>query len=225
MAIATSGADKSVALVLAAHGSTDPRFGDVVESLAAQVRERRPGLEVRVGYLEHGPPSIEDAVDDACVVVPLLLAAGYHVRVDLPGRATEAVISAAVGPDVLLAQALTDRLTEAGFTGSDPVVLAAAGSTDERALDDVRRMAGWLGERLGVEVGVAFVSAGSPRLADLHPRVVSSYLLAPGAFHDIALASGASVVSPPIGDHPVIADLVVARYDAAAQVPGRTAPA
>lgn len=179
---------------------------------------------MRAGYLDHGPPSIADVADESCVVVPLLLAGGYHVRVDIPVQATGCVITDAVGPDPLLATALADRLREAGYDGNHPVVVAAAGSSDERALDDVRMMAGYLTELLGIEAAPAFVSAGSPRLNDVGARVVASYLLAPGAFHDAVTDSGAGVISAPIGDHKVVADLVLARYDAA-QVPGRTAPA
>ena len=212
------------ALVLAAHGSTDARFNVVVESIASQVRARRADLDVRIGYLDHGPPSIAEVVDPTCVVVPLLLSGGYHVHIDIPAQASGCTIAEPVGPDPLLAVALADRLREAGYDGRCAVVLAGAGSSDERALGDVRRMGGYLSESLGVDVTTAFVSAGSPRLGDLAAQVVSSYLLAPGAFHDAVLSSGANVVSAPVGDHNVIADLVLARYDAA-QVPGRTAPA
>ena len=211
-------------LVVAAHGSADPRFAAVVESIAAQVRRKRPDLDVRIGYLDHGPPSIADVADESCIVVPLLLAGGYHVRVDIPAQASGGVITSAVGPDPLLAAALADRLREAGYDGDGPVVVAAAGSSDERALEEVRAMAGHLGDRLGVDTSAAFVSAGSPRLNDVGAQVVSSYLLAPGAFHDAVIASGADIVSAPIGDHMVVADLVIVRYDEA-QVPGRTAPA
>jgi hypothetical protein len=56
--------------------------------------------------------------------------------------------------------------------------------------------------------------------------VVSSYLLAPGAFYDQAFTTHAQVVSAPIGAHSVVAEIVLARYDAAiGQVPGRMAPA
>ncbi|MDQ1686146.1 MAG: hypothetical protein QOC82_2883, partial [Frankiaceae bacterium] len=41
------------------------------------------------------------------------------------------------------------------------------------------------------------------------------YLLAPGVFHDAAVASGAAIVSAPLGAHPALAELVLARYDAA----------
>jgi sirohydrochlorin ferrochelatase len=211
-------------LVLVGHGSADPQFAETAQAVAARVRSLRPGLEVAVGYLEHGPP-LESALAPGCVVVPLLLSSGFHVRVDLPAQAPGATVSRAVGPDARLTAALVDRLREAGYDGTAPVVLAAAGSADERSLDDVRTAAAMLAEALGSPVEAAFVSAGSPRLADLSPVAVASYLLAPGAFQDAVQGCGAQVVGAPIGDHPAVADVVLARYDEAAQVPGRTAPA
>ncbi|MDQ1748028.1 MAG: uroporphyrin-III C-methyltransferase / precorrin-2 dehydrogenase / sirohydrochlorin ferrochelatase [Frankiaceae bacterium] len=137
------------------------------------------------------------------------------MRVDLPAQAPRAVVTAAVGPDPRLCVALADRLAEAGYDGTGAVVLAAAGSTDEHSLDGVRRQAALLADHLGVEVTAAFLSAGEPRLADVQPAVVASYLLAPGAFHD-AMATAATLVSAPLGDHPVLADVVLERYDEAA---------
>jgi sirohydrochlorin ferrochelatase len=218
-------AQEGRALVLAAHGSADPRFAAVVDAVAVQVRTLRPTLDVRVGYLDHGPPSLADVVDGECTVVPLLLSAGFHVRVDIPSQAPGAVVTNAVGPDLPLATALAERLREAGYDGRKAVTLAAAGSRDDRALDDVRAMARQLAEHLGVDVTAAFIGSGSPRLSALRPGVVASYLIAPGAFHEAVLSSGADIVSAPIGAHPVLAQIALARYDAAAQVPGRTAPA
>lgn len=214
-------------LALVAHGSADARFGATVEAIATRVRRLRPGLDLRVGYLEHGPPHVRDAANGA-VVVPLLLTSGYHVLADLPAQAPDATLAAAVGPDPRLAAALADRLREAGYDGRSPVVLAAAGSADERALADVRTAAGQLAAALGVEVSVGYVSAGEPKLAALTPTVVASYLVAPGAFHDACGLVSAAVVTQPIGDHPAVAEVVLDRYDAVAvarQVPGRTAPA
>jgi sirohydrochlorin ferrochelatase len=215
----------SRSLVLAAHGSTDPRFAEVVEAIATQVRARRADLDVRIGYLDHGPPSIADVVDGDCTVVPLLLSAGYHVRVDIPTQAPGVVITEAVGPDPSLVTAVAERLREAGYDGRAAVTLVAAGSSEERALDEVRAMARQLGEHLGVDVTAAFIGSGSPRLSELGADVVASYLLAPGAFHDTAIGSGADIISAPIGAHPVLAEIALARYDAATQVPGRIAPA
>ena len=203
-------------LVLIAHGSSDPRFDETVRSIAARVRELRPQLEVRIGYLEHGPPTVAD-VSAGGVLVPLLLASGFHVLRDLPSQAPGAAVTAAVGPDPRLAVALAERLREAGYDGKAPVVLAAAGSSDERALDDVHTAAGQLADLLGVAVTAAFVSAGSPRLAEaLAARpgaAVATYLVAAGAFHDAVAETGAGVVSAPLGDHPLVAEVVLSRYD------------
>jgi sirohydrochlorin ferrochelatase len=214
-------------LVLAGHGSRDPRFLATLEAAAAEVRDRAPGLEVRVGLLDHGPPAVTDVVEPGCVVVPMLLAGGYHVRFDLPAQAPGATLTAPLGPDPLLAVALADRLGEAGYDGGAPVTLAAAGSGDSAAVADVHRAAGHLAERLGVQVRAAFVTAAEPRLAAVRPRegpwVVASYLLAPGVFAEQVAGCGADVVSAPIGAHPAVAEIVLGRY--AAHTPGRTAPA
>jgi len=52
---------------------------------------------------------------------------------------------------------------------------------------------------------------------------VSTYLLAPGLFADKVAACGARVVAEPLGAHPLLAEIVLDRYEA--QLPGRTAPA
>lgn len=201
-------------LLIVAHGSVDARFAGVVEAVAAQVRELS-ALDVRVGYLEHGPPHVAEVVTDGAVAVPLLLSSGYHVRVDLPRQAPTVGIAAAVGPDPRLADVLAQRLGEAGYDGAEPVTLAAAGSSDEAALRDVATAAEQLAQRLGVPVAPAYVSASSPRLADVAPTVVASYLLAPGAFADAIASCGATVVSAPIGAHPLVAQIVLDRYRAA----------
>ncbi|MBV9098712.1 MAG: hypothetical protein JO079_11710, partial [Frankiaceae bacterium] len=56
--------------------------------------------------------------------------------------------------------------------------------------------------------------AGSPRLAELQPAVVASYLLAPGTFYDAISGCGARVASAPLGDHPALAEIVLRRYRA-----------
>ena len=218
-------------LLIAAHGSADPRFAATVEALAARLRATRPDVDVRVGFLEHGPPHLRELVATGDVVVPLLLASGYHALVDLPEQAPGADVTRAVGPDPRLATALADRLGEAGYDGHAPVLLAAAGSADERALAVVRTAARQLASLLGTTVTAAFVSAGEPRVADQQPAVVASYLVAAGAFQDALVASGAAVVAAPLGDHPAVANTVLVRYDecvqrrSAGQTPGRTAPA
>jgi sirohydrochlorin ferrochelatase len=199
-------------LLLVAHGSVDPRFGEVVEAVAAGLRRLDAALDVRVGYLEHGPPHVADLAEPGAIAVPLLLSAGYHVRVDLPAQAPEVVVSEAVGPDPRLAEALADRLAEAGYDGRSAVTLAAAGSADPRSRADVELAAEQLAARLGAEVSVAYVAAGEPRLSETKPRAVASYLLAPGRFADQVEACGAEVISAPIGAHPLLAEIALDRY-------------
>jgi sirohydrochlorin ferrochelatase len=219
------------ALVIAAHGSRDPAFAAVVADLADQVRRTRPDLDVRVGYLEHGPPHLRDVAGAGTIVVPLLLSSGYHVAADIPTQAGGAAIAAAIGPDPRLVPVLAARLRDAGWTAGTPVVLASTGSTEPAALQEVRDVGPRLGAALGgVDVTVAFVSAGSPRLQDLPPAAaVSSYLLARGHYSRILTRSGAALVSAPLGAAPELAEIILDRYAETADrlelaQPGRTAP-
>jgi sirohydrochlorin cobaltochelatase len=78
-------------LILFAHGARDPRWAEPFEAVAARVRAARPGLPVRLAFLELMVPSLVDAgaalVAEGCTridVLPLFLGAGGHVRRDLP---------------------------------------------------------------------------------------------------------------------------------------------
>jgi sirohydrochlorin ferrochelatase len=201
-------------LVVAAHGSTDPRAAATVTDLARLVQARAcraglPGLTVRAAYLGHALPSVPDALEalhgdgrSRAVVLPLLLTEAYHSDTDLP-----AVLRAAgrrlpglrlaygrpLGPHPLLLRALERRLAEAGASAAadTAVVLAAAGSSRPAANAAVARAArAWRGWR---RVVPAYASAASPAPAqavgllrqDGAPRVVvATYLLAPGVFAD-----------------------------------------
>jgi sirohydrochlorin ferrochelatase len=200
-------------LVIAAHGSADPGFTHVVDSLASLVGGLRPGLDVRTGYLEHGT-DLASVADGDCVVVPLLLTGGFHARADIPAR-VDGVVTQPVGPDHRLTVVLELRLRESGWRGERPLVLAAAGSSDQRALADVHQTARDLGDLLGLDVPAGFISSGDPLLCDLEARAVATYLLAPGRFADAVDRCGADIVAAPLGAHPLIAEIVLDRYDAA----------
>ncbi len=141
-------------LVAVAHGSRDPAAARTTEALLAEVRRQRPGLDVQVSYLDHVSPRLSEvlAVLDDAVVVPLLLGAAYHSRIDVPAAIADAgavaVQADVLGPDPLLLDALERRLSEAGVPIGDrdtAVVLAAAGSTDDTAVAGVRTLAQDLG--------------------------------------------------------------------------------
>ncbi len=229
------------ALIAVAHGTRDPSGAAAVHQLLDAVRRLRPSLQVEIGYLDLLRPSLHDVLArrrDEVVLVPLLLGAGYHVHTDIPAVVATAGcrtarVSAALGPDPLLATALAERLTQAGWSGAGEdaaVVLAAAGSTDRRANADTVRMARLLRARLGRPVTAGYLCAASPTPAEAvaalrargHREVaVARYLMAPGFFADRASASGGCLTSGPLGAHEAVARLVLRRYDETA---GRTDP-
>jgi sirohydrochlorin ferrochelatase len=218
-----------VTLVLVAHGTRHPAGAQTVESLAELVAARLP-VEVRVAYADVRAPDVTavlSEVDGPAVVVPAFLSSGYHVRVDVPAQVArsgrdsgrDTVVTPAFGPAPELVSAAYSRLVTAGWRRGDAVVLAAAGSSDPRAQAEEARAARLLSGYVGTRVRIGYATA-TPRIDEVVARTggrvaVASWLLAPGLFHRTASACGAAVVADPIGSHPAVADLVVARYRAA----------
>ncbi|WP_066368640.1 sirohydrochlorin chelatase [Herbidospora mongoliensis] len=218
-------------LVMAAHGARSAEWDTVLAGLAARVRRLRPGVTAELAFLELSDPPLERVLTEVTgpvVVVPLLLAGGYHVHIDLPEVIArvrpDAVVAGPLGPHPLLTSVLTRRLATAGLRSGDAVILGAAGSSDPAALAAVRAAARLLSVRLSRPVTAAFASCGEPGIAHAldmvrrgpAPRtVVASYLLAPGLFHTRLVESGADVVSAPLGVDDDLAELVWHRYDTA----------
>jgi len=164
------------------------------------------------------------------VVVPLLLSGGYHVHVDIAGAVAAhpaAVAAAPLGPDPRLVAVLADRLAQ---TGADPadagtaVVLAAAGSSDPRAVGDVERTAALLREGRAGPVTTGYGSAARPavpdavaaaRAAGARRVVIAAYLLAPGHFADRLAEAGADAVTGPLLPDDRVTAVLLDRYDAA----------
>jgi sirohydrochlorin ferrochelatase len=168
--------------------------------------------------------------------IPAQLAAASSAADADGGTALDVRCADTLGPHPLLLAALERRLREAGVaidSAADraraAVVLAAAGSSDPAANATIAELAaGWQRDRGWRAVVPAYASAAGPSpaqaVADLTraegPVVVATYLLAPGYFADkIRAASaeaGASAVSGVLGAAPEVADVVLARYRAAA---------
>ncbi|MEU7000493.1 sirohydrochlorin chelatase [Nonomuraea sp. NPDC046570] len=227
-------------LIAVAHGSRDPRAAATVEALLERVRRARPGLEVRSAYLDHGPPTLGQALHGLgeAVVLPLLLTAAYHSRVDLPAALAEARArdsrllvhyGGTLGPHPLLTSALERRLAEAGVPAGDPdtaIVLVSAGSSDASANAVIARMARTWSKRAGWwAVTPAYASAARPTPAEAVARlraagaprvVVAPYLLAPGYFADkvrrSTLDAGAEVVADVLGPAPELVTVLLERY-------------
>lgn len=170
-------------LVLAAHGTRSAAGERSLAALAAAVRRARPRHRVELSYLEISSPLLADvlpAVPGPVVVVPLLLAGGYHVHIDLPNVVAEhrpdALVAPPLGPHRLLTTALARKLARAGLRPADTVILGAAGSSDPAGLADVRAAAHLLAVRLGRPVTAAFTSVGSPSLDEAVERLRSAPL-------------------------------------------------
>jgi sirohydrochlorin ferrochelatase len=231
-----------LAVLLVAHGSRDPRAAAATSALARAVQEVHPEWEVYASYLDHQGPrpfdvlaGLDAAGHRRAVLVPLLLTAAYHGRVDVPAvvRAADESLRIDVGlTDVLgpvsplLLEGLVRRLAAAS-PAFDAVVLAAAGTRDAAARATVEEAASALGERLGVPCAVAYASAAPPtagaaverlRAAGARRVGVAAYFLAPGRLYDVAAqsarAAGAVTVAEPLTDAPELVRLVQWRVDA-----------
>ncbi|NMH81694.1 sirohydrochlorin chelatase [Pseudonocardia xinjiangensis] len=226
-------------LLLAAHGTRDPAGAVVTERVAAQAAEAL-GVPVAACFVDVRRPSPADALAELpgpCVVVPMFLAAGYHVRVDVPAQLDaigrhDVLLGQAFGPDPALVAAAADRLAAAGARADDAVVLAVAGSSDPHAQADGARAARRLGRVLGRPVTLATIATGGPRVGEAVAALraggaqrvaVASWLLAPGLFQRHLDGCGADVVAAPLADHPAVLNLVLDRYDTALTARTRTA--
>jgi sirohydrochlorin ferrochelatase len=213
-------------------------------------------MDVRASFLDHTLPrpgqvlgALAQAGHTRVTVVPLLLTAAFHTRVDVPAVLAEAAAnglrldvaladalgpvhgSASDGVDPFLLAGLRRRLAEVGKS-YDAVVLAAAGTRDAGARNTVVASAHALGEALGVPCAVAYASAAPPtgreavaalREAGARRVAVAAYFLAPGLLYDTvtgsALAAGAVGAAEPLGGAWELARLVLNRADAATAHP------
>lgn len=225
------------ALVGISHGTSSPAGQAAVAALMDRVAAAHPELTVASGFVDVERPNPRETLAGLpdrrrAIVVPLLLSAGYHVHVDLShavAAETErpVTLAAALGPDDRLVALLQHRLEQAGLLDDDVLVLAAAGSSDQRAVADCLVVAERLAAASGRDVMIGFLSAAEPRLADAvgaaraaepgRRVVVSSYLLAPGYFHSLAEQAGADVVTRPLltADEPapdLLVEVVASRY-------------
>ncbi|MFI7064554.1 sirohydrochlorin chelatase [Kribbella sp. NPDC050124] len=219
----------TIDLIAAAHGTADPRGIATVHELVREMGRQRPDIPISLGFVDVDVPALPGLVSrvmaDAgeAVVVPLLLSSGYHVHVDIaaeaaryPGRVDTV---AALGPDPVLADVMADHLGD--LRRIDRVVLAAAGSSDRRALADCTETARLLSRRVNRPVEVGYISGAGEHLTSVLARTpgrvaVATYLLAPGFFADkVHRLAAHRPVTPPLGADPRIATLSLTRYQAA----------
>lgn len=238
-------------LVAASHGTDNLGGAKSISDLVKKVAQALPEVAVLEAFVDVQQPDVPTVLGQAAalgvtesIVVPLLLATGYHVRQDIADAAFEAgntvQISPALGPDARMVEVLIQRLDEVGATAEtadeDLIVLTVAGSSDGRAQAESELVKLMFEEALSARNGaptnveLAFLSAAEPKLKDLVPKlkfqqprkrvVISTYLLADGYFAGLTKKVGAHLASEPLlveGTVPPqqLVDIIVDRFNAA----------
>lgn len=216
-------------LIACSHGTDNAQGRREINTVREDIARLRPELDVVEAYVDVQDPDLVDVIASLppgrpAVIVPLLLSVGYHVKVDIARAAAarpDTVSALPLGPDARLARILQQRLVEAGIPDNGAVVLAAAGSSDACAAEDVAEVLAVLAELRTGDVRPGFGSKATPSVPQAVAEAreqggqvtVASYLLAPGYFHDQLAKAGADVVTAPLLPAPAVAEVAIARYD------------
>ncbi|GFG98214.1 sirohydrochlorin chelatase [Mycobacterium timonense] len=221
-----------MALILVAHGTRRTGGVTMIEDLAAQVSTLVRST-VDVAFVDVVGPTPSEVLTEAkaagrpAIVVPAFLSRGYHVRADLPAHVAisghpNVTVTPALGPSGQVARIVGDQLLKCGWRPGDSVILAAAGTSDDKARTDLHTTATLVSALTGSRVSLAFAATGDPQLHEAVDRArrrghggrvaVASYLLADGLFQQRLQGCGADLVSEPLGTHPGLARLIANRF-------------
>ncbi|NIL78478.1 sirohydrochlorin chelatase [Rhodococcus sp. B10] len=179
---------------------------------------------------------------ESAAFVPLLLGNAFHARVDLPGILDAArrrhpslslVQAEVLGDDNRLVDALRARILGAGVDMDDPtigVAVAAVGSSREAANRRTRALAarvsagtGWAGavtcfatnRNPGPTEAISHLTAAGARRIVIAPWFIAPGLLTDRVRDEVDALDIDVTHADVLGDHPFVADVVSARYDAA----------
>ncbi|WP_051687626.1 sirohydrochlorin chelatase [Curtobacterium sp. S6] len=229
------------------HGTRDPRGQETIAALVEKI-SRRCDHPVHPASVDVQHPRVGDVVAALppgahAIIVPLLLSAGYHTSVDLVeaaarlGHDRPALIADPLGPDPDLARLQARRLRERGWRPGKHVIMGVVGSSLAEGQDAAERQAEYLAGELGTTVTIGYGAAARPRIDEAVASLrdegarevyVSSYILAPGVFHDRLEGTEAATTEPLMSlKDPSSLDLVAhlalrrarQRWDAATSAP------
>ena len=181
-------------ILLIGHGSREQSGNDEIFAFAEQWRQRQPGWRIEVCFIEFSEITMGEGLRRAAagahrvVVVPLILNAAGHVKMDIPqaidgARLQFPLVQFLYAPHLTacdpILQILRRRLKGAmqALDMPDPtttgVVLLGRGSSDRQANGDMAKMARWLMEETDHElVDLAFTGITWPRLERVVQRQV-----------------------------------------------------
>ncbi len=175
-------------ILLVGHGSRDPggEGNREVEAFAHLWRQRQPDWDIQVCFIEFADLLVAEGLTQAArdadrvIVVPLILNAAGHVKMELPehlqaARAafpdTTFIYVPHLGAADTILNVLKRRLGQAmdELDRPDPqttgVILLGRGSSDPMANGEVAKMARWLFEASDHDlVDIAFTGVAYPRL-------------------------------------------------------------
>ncbi len=184
----------STTILLVGHGSRNPAGNEEILQFTAAWRKRNPGWRIEVCFIEHADVLLDEGLSRAAanssrvVVVPLIINAAGHVKMEIPeaveaARArhpqVEFACSAHLGMgaeiNAILKQRINRLLKELAMP--DPrttgIILLGRGSSDKSANGEVAKMARWLFEDMQHDlVDIAFTGVTLPRLESVVQRQV-----------------------------------------------------
>lgn len=181
-------------LLLVGHGSRGREGNRETFDFAAQWRERHPDWRIEVCFIEHAERLLDEGLDHAAadatkvIVIPFILNAAGHVKMELPHALAEArtrhpevefvaTRHLGMGREIFaVLQAQLDRLMKQ-LAMPDPistgVILLGRGSSDAGANGELAKMARWVFEDNDHElVDLAFTGITWPRLETVVQRQV-----------------------------------------------------
>jgi sirohydrochlorin cobaltochelatase len=183
---------QNTTVLLVGHGSRNPEGNCEVEKFAALWREKHPDWRIELCFIEHADVLLDAGLDRAArdaervVVVPLILNAAGHVKMELPAALAAArarhpgvafVMTRYVGMGYEICAILKEQLARLmrGLDFPDPrstgVILLGRGSSDGAANGELARVARWLFESGDHDlVDLAFTGITWPRLETVVQR-------------------------------------------------------
>jgi len=182
-------------ILLVGHGSREQRGNDEIDAFAAEWRKRRPDDRIEVCFIEFADITLDAGLSNAAkdskrvIVVPLILGAAGHVKMEIPHHIAHArehhpevefIMAKHLGAGTKVLQALKSELAKAMLALDAPdakntgVVLLARGSSDKVANGEIAKMARWLFEETGHEmVDLAFTGITYPKVETVVQRQVA----------------------------------------------------